>query len=177
MKLRVLFQDEARFGRISDRRRCWGPLPQRPEVGQQVIREYLYSFTAVCPQDGQLASLIMPFVDTEIMSVFLDHTANLFAQDYCLMFLDGAGWHQARDLRIPTNMKLRSLPPYSPELNPVECLWEHLRENHFSNRVMTSLDEVEDVLCRAIRQLIQNPDQVRSMTNFDWINTISLTAN
>jgi len=177
MKVRVLFQDEGRFGRISDRRRCWGPLPKRPEVGQQVIREYIYSFAAVSPQDGQLASLIMPTADTEIMSVFLAHTADLFAKDYCLMFLDGAGWHKARDLRIPSNLKLLPLPPYSPELNPVECLWDYLRENHFSNRVMTCLDEVEEVLCLAVRQLIQNPDRVRSMTNFNWINTISLAAN
>jgi transposase len=146
-------------------------------VGQQVIREYIYSLAAVCPQDGQLASLIMPAVDTEIMSVFLAHTANLFAGDYCLMFLDGAGWHQARDLRVPPTIRLLALPPYSPELNPVECLWDHLRENYFANRVMTSLDEVEMLLCDALQRLIHNPDQVRSMTNFDWINTICLTAN
>jgi putative transposase len=177
MKVRVLFQDEGRFGRISDRRRCWGPLPKRPEVSSQVIREFIYSLTAVCPQDGQLASLIMPTVDTEIMSIFLAHTAQIFRGDFCLMFLDGAGWHRAHELRVPETMRLLPLPPYSPELNPVEGIWLHLRENYFGNRTLHSLDEVEDRLCQALHHLIHHPDLVRSITNYPWINTICLTAN
>jgi len=177
MKFRVLFQDEGRFGRISDRRRCWGPLPRRPEVGQQVIREYIYSLAAVCPWDGQLAALIMPTVDTEIMSIFLAHTAEVFQGDYCLMFLDGAGWHKARELRIPPNLRLLPLPPYSPELNPVEHLWDYLRENHFANHALQSLDEVEELLMQALHHLILKPELVRSMTSYNWLNTIPLTAN
>ena len=177
MKVRVLFQDEARFGRISDQRRCWAPLPRRPEVGQQVIREFIYSLAAVSPCDGGLASLIMPTVDTEIMSLFLAHTARIFQGDYCLMFLDGAGWHHAQELRVPPSIRLLPLPPYSPELNPVEGIWDHLRENHFANRVMTSLEEVEELLCQALHQLILQPDSVCSMTNYPWLNTICLTSN
>lgn len=177
MKVRVLFQDEGRFGRISDRRRCWGPLPKRPIVGSQVIREYIYSLTAVCPENGQISSLIMPTVDTEIMSIFLSHTANVFEGDFCLMFLDRAGWHRSNELRVPKSMRLLPLPPYSPELNPVEGVWEYLRENYFGNRPLKSLDEVEDRLCQAIRSLIQSPELVRSITNYPWFNTICLTAN
>lgn len=177
MKIRILFQDEGRFGRINDRRRCWGPLPKRPEVGCQVIREYIYSLAAVCPWDGQLATLIMPTVDAEIMSIFLAHTANLFHEDYCLMFLDGAGWHRANALRVPPNIRLLPLPPYSPELNPVEHLWDYLRENHFANRALNSLDEVEKLLCQSLHQLIFSPDLVRSMTAFNWLITIPLTSN
>lgn len=177
MKVRIFFQDEGRFGRISDRRRCWGPLPRRPEVGQQVIREYIYSLAAVCPWDGQLSTLVMPWVDAEIMSIFLAHTAKLFPEDYCLMFLDGAGWHRANELKVPPNIRLLQLPPYSPELNPVEHLWDYLRENFFSNRALQSLDEVEELLMQALRHLIFNPELVRAMTNFRWLNTISLTSN
>jgi hypothetical protein len=86
MKVRVLFQDESRFGRISGQRHCWGPSPKRPVVGQQVIRQFIYSLAAVCPEDCQLASLIIRTVDAEIMSLFLDHTAQLFQGEYCLMF-------------------------------------------------------------------------------------------
>ena len=177
MRTRVLFQDEARFGRISDRRRCWGPRPQRSVVGQQVIRESVYSLAAICPADGQMATLVMPTADAEIMSLFLRHTAEVFAGDYCLMFLDGAGWHLARELDIPPTIRLLCLPPYSPELNPVEVLWKHLRENYFGNRVMTSLDEVEDRLCQAWHDLIQHPETVQSFAEFQWIKTICLTAN
>lgn len=174
MKVRVLFQDESRFGRISDRRRCWGPFPKRPVVGQQVIREFVYSLAAVCPQDGQLASLIMPTVDAEIMSIFLEHTAELFQGDYCLMFLDGAGWHRAGELRIPNTIRLLPLPPYSPEVNPVEGIWDHLRENYFGNRVMNNLEEVEDLLCHALHHLMHRRELVKSMTDYPWLNTLSL---
>ena len=177
MRVRILFQDEGRFGRISDRRRCWGPLPKRPEVGTQVIREFVYSVTAVCPEDGHLASLIMPTVDTEIMSIFLAHTASIFQGDYCLMFLDGAGWHTAHELRVPETMRLLPLPPYSPELNPVEGIWDHLRENYFGNRPLSSLDEVEDRLCQGFEHLFCHPEIVSSITNYPWLNTISLTSN
>ena len=91
MPIRLLFQDEGRFGRISDLRRCWAPLPSRPVAGHQVIREYVYAMTAVSPQDGRLTSLIMPWVDAETMSIVLAHTEQTFAGDFCLMLLDGAG--------------------------------------------------------------------------------------
>ena len=175
--MRILFEDEGRFGRISDYKRCWGPLPKRPEVGQQVVRESVFTLAAVCPADGKTASLIMPWVDTEVMSIFLAHTAEQFRGDFCLLFMDGAGWHHAHELRIPDSLRLLFLPPYSPELNPVELLWDHLRENHISNRVFDTLSEVEEALCHGLSYLINNPDIVHSMTNFPWLNTLCLTEN
>lgn len=177
IRVRLLFQDESRFGRISDHRRCWAPLPMRPLVSQQVVREFLYVMAAVSPSDGQLASLIMPWVDTEIMSIFLAHVTKEFSEDFCLIFLDGAGWHKADELRIPKNMKILFLPPYSPELNPVESLWEHLRKNYFGNRVFGSLQELENCLCQALNNLINQPQTVKSLTNYDWLNTLCLTYN
>ena len=70
-----------------------------------------------------------------------------------------------------------SVPPYSPELNPVEHLWEHLRENYFGNRVLPSLSAVTDRLCEGLRDLDQQPEQIKSLTCFDWINTLSLTLH
>jgi hypothetical protein len=137
-----LFQDEGRFGRINDTRRCWAPLPTRPVVGQQVVREYLYGFVAVSPFDGRCASLILPWVDAQTMSIFLRHAAQEFCDTFCLMLLDGAGWHHARDLVLPENLRLLFLPPYSPELNPVEHIWDYLRENHFGNDALPTLEAV-----------------------------------
>jgi hypothetical protein len=176
-KLRVLFEDEGRFGRISDTRRCWVPISNRAVVGHQVIREYIYSLTAVSPLDGQLASLIMPWVDSDIMSIFLSYTAREFPEDFCLMFLDGAGWHRANNLRVPMSMKLIWLPPYSPELNPTEHVWDHIRENYFGNHIFESLDEVEEMLCNAFTDLAKQTDLVRSLTCFDWINALCMTSN
>jgi len=175
MPVRLLFQDEGRFGRISDHRRCWAPLPVRPAVGSQVVRQYVYAFVALCPFEGRLASLILPWSDTASMSIFLAHVARQFPDQFCIMVLDGAGWHHASDLRIPPNMALLFLPPYSPELNPVEHVWEHIRENNFRNDALASLDQVEERLMEGIRQLIGDPQTVINMTLFNWIKTISLT--
>jgi hypothetical protein len=91
LPVRLLFQDEAHFGRLSDHRRRWAPGPSRPTVGQQVIREYIYALAAVSPSDGRLSSLVLPWVDAETMSIFLAQTALNFPDQYCLMLLDGAG--------------------------------------------------------------------------------------
>ena len=177
MPVRVLFQDEASFGRISDRRRCWAPLPTRPIVGHQVVREYVYALAAVCPHDGQLVSLVMPWLDSETMAVFLEHTAQQFADEFCIMLLDGAGWHRANDLRVPQTMRLVPLPPYSPELNPGEHIWDHLRENALKNKAFEFLDDVVDTLCSGLKTLHNEPSVVQSLTCFDWINTLSMTYN
>jgi hypothetical protein len=149
----------------------------RPIVAQQVIREFIYAVAAIDPFHGDMSSLVMPWVDTEVMSIFLTHTAELFPNTFCIMFLDGAGWHTAKELRIPSNMKLIWLPPYSPELNPAEHIWRYMRENDFGNDHFDSLDNVEERLCVSLLRLSQQPDLVKSLTCFDWINTLCMSSN
>jgi len=153
------------------------PLPHRPVIGQQVVREYVYSFVAVCPFDGQMSALTLPWADAATMSILLAHTAQEFAGQFCLMFVDGAGWHVARDLKVPATLRLLPLPPYSPELNPAEHIWDDLRENDFRNDVFENLDAVVDRLGQGIRRLAANPVYVQSLTCFDWIKTIRMTSN
>jgi transposase-like protein len=171
-----MFEDEARFGRINDARRCWAPEGFRPEVPVQMVRQYTYLFGAVSPQDGVLDSLILPEVNAEAMSLFLAEVAERHRQDYILMVLDGAGWHRARELVIPNNMSLVFLPPYSPELNPMEHVWEEMREKWFPNLVFNSLEAVEDRLVEAALDLENHRHKVASITGFDWIVNISLNA-
>ena len=90
--------------------------------------------------------------------------------------LDGAGWHRANDLRIPDNMRLLPLPRYSPELNPVEHLWEEIREKWFPYLVSDSLTGVENRLVEALATLENNPHRVAQITGFDWIISILLNA-
>ena len=148
-----MFQDEARFGRITDPRRCWAPAGVRPEVSAQVVREYEYAFAAVSPHDGSLDTLVLPSVNTEAMSVFLAEVSQRHASEFILMVLDGAGWHRAKRLQGPTNMRLIPLPPWSPQLNPVEHLWDEVREKWFANRVFNSLSAVEEQLMTALKTL------------------------
>jgi transposase len=91
--------------------------------------------------------------------------------------LDGAGWHRAKRLQVPANMQLILLPPWSPQLNPVEHLWDEIREKWFSNRVFASLSAVDEQLVKALVALEINPSQVASITGFPWITHIYLNAN
>ena len=174
--LRLMFQDEARFGRINDPRRCWSPLGVRPQVGVRIVREYTYAFAALSPHDATLDGLVLPEVNALTLSMFLAEVARRHPQDDILMVLDGAGWHRAYDLRIPENIRLLPLPPYSPELNPVEHLWEEIREKWFPNLVSDSLTGVEDRLVEALGALEKNSQRVAQITGFDWIASIPMNA-
>jgi transposase len=174
--IRLMFQDEARFGRINDPRRCWAPKGCRPEVGMQIVREYTYAFGAASPHDGVLDTLVLPVVTAETMSIFLAEVARRHPEEFILMFLDGAGWHRANNLVIPENMKLETLPPYSPQLNPMEHIWDEVREKWFTNEVFESLDGVEDRLVEALAALENDQELVASTTGFDWIINCPMTA-
>jgi hypothetical protein len=163
-------QDEGRFGRISDVRRAWAPLGMRPQAPRQVIRTYLSVFTAVCPALGRMTSLILPWANTEMMNIFLRQVAEDFSDYFILMLADQAGWHVSQNLAVPENMRLIKLPPRSPELNPSEQIWEELREKNFANKACRDLEEVEDTLCQGLNDLARNPEKLRSMTNFPYLN-------
>ena len=172
-----MFQDEARFGRMSDSRRCWAPAGVRPEVSAQVVREYEYAFAAVSPHDGTLDSLVLPAVHAEAMSIFLHEVSQRHPNELILMVLDGAGWHKAKRLLLPANMRLVFLPPWSPQLNPVEHLWDEVREKWFGNRVFDSLSAVEEQLLTALKILEEDSPRVASLAGFDWIGNIPLNAH
>lgn len=177
LPIRLLFQDEARFGRISDPRRCWAPAGVRPEVEVQLVREYEYACAAVCPHDGTLDTLVLPSVNAEAMGVFLAEVSPRHAHEFIVMVLDGAGWHRAQRLQVPSNMRLLPLPPWSPPLNPVEHLGDEVREKWFANRVFHSMNALEDQLVAALTTLEADPQRVASLTGFDWIRSIPLNAN
>jgi transposase len=96
--------------------------------------------------------------------------AGEFRNFFILMLMDRAGWHRSAALRIPENLRIIPLPPHCPELNPAEHIWDEVRENRFHNRAFGSLDEVEDELCAGLVTLADNPDRVRSLTSFPYLN-------
>ena len=104
-----------------------------------VSQEYTYAYAAVSVTDGKMDSLILPYVNGDCMQIFLDEMAARYPSHRMIMVLDGAGWHRNKSLIIPDNIRLLRLPPYSPELNPVEHLWDDLREKAFHNLVFDSL--------------------------------------
>ena len=154
-----MFQDEGRFGLLGTPRRCWAPTGIRPIVGARLERKFSYAFAAVSPHDGVMDSLILPWVNAEMMSLFLDTVAQRHADEFVVMVMDQAGWHIAGQLVVPQNMRVLLLPAYSPELNPAEHIWKALREDCFANTVFTSLGAVEDVLSAGLLSMESNPSR------------------
>lgn len=174
--LRLMFEDEARFGRMSNPIGCWAPAGCRPEVPTPRVREYTHVFGSVCPQDGELISLILPHADTSAMSLYLAEVSRRHPHEHILMFLDRAGWHRAKALVVPPNLTLDWLPPYSPQCNPQELVWREVRRHPFGNHDCRSMRTVEQALVRRLRQLETSPDRIRSLTGFDWIVNVVLNA-
>ena len=112
----------------------------------------------------------MPVANAQTLQVQLDELSrNLHADCHMLLILDGAGWHKSQALRIPDNLTLLHLPPYAPELNPVELVWHEMRQRYLSNRVYADLQELDLALEDAWRRLSDDPERLRQLTNFDWI--------
>ena len=174
--MRVMFQDEARFGRVDLPHRCWAPKGLRPRCPSQIIREYIYAYSAVSPCDGMIDSLIAPWAESDVMGIFLRQVSERFSDDYVVMFMDKAAWHTAGKLEVPRNVRLEFLPPYSPQLNPTEMLWKEIREKWFCNRVFASLDAVENRLMDALTSLNKDPETVKTISSFDWIITCLMKA-
>ena len=165
--IRLMFQDEAGFGRINKPKMCWCPKGVRPSVPCHHIREYEYLYGAVEPMTGENFFLIMPYCNTECMNIFLDELSKQYPDDEILMACDGAAWHKSKAMQVPKNIKLLSIPPYTPEMNPIEQIWRELRTQGFRNEVFATLEKVVDRLCQTINNL--TPETVSSITKRDWI--------
>ena len=103
------------------------------------------------------------------MSIFLDEVSKQYPDDYILMVADNAPWHKSNGLVIPENMEIFPLLPYTPELNPIEMIWDEIREKFFKNKLFKTLSAVSDKLYEAIVHLINNKNIVKSITMWDWI--------
>jgi len=132
-----------------------------------VSQQYTYAYAAVSVSDGILDSLILPHVNGACMQLFINEIAARHPGERVVLVMDGAGWHQG--LTEPTNMLLVKLPPYSPELNPVEHIWDEVREKYFHNRVFDSLQALEDHLVTALSEMEQDHERVRSIVAWPWI--------
>ena len=165
-----MFQDEAGFGRINKPKYCWCSEGVRPEVPCHHIREYRYAYGAVEPLTGESFFLVMPYCNTICMNVFLEELSKTYRDDLIVMVCDGAAWHKAKAMKIPDNIKIIHIPPYTPEMNPIEQIWRELRTQGFRNEVFATLDKVVDRLCETINGL--TPEIVTSITLRDWIYKI-----
>jgi transposase len=170
-EVRVYFQDEARFGTQGTITRVWAPKGSRPRAVRQNGREWLYVLIAVCAGTGTASALIMPELNTAVVNLFLEQVArDLPAGVHAVLIWDGAGFHTGRDLVVPGNVSLIRLPPYSPELNPVENLWHYLRSHHWSNREYDGYKALQEEAVRSVRTVCQDAEKLKTICNADYVN-------
>jgi DDE superfamily endonuclease len=186
--IEIWFQDEARVGQQGGHAYIWarlakgsvrrsrmegqgeGPIGARPLMVRDNRHDSAYIFGAICPQRGVGAAMITPAANTEMMNLHLAEISTQVAQDaIAVLTCDGAGWHQPGGaLVVPDNIVLLRLPPYSPELNPMENVWDYLRQNKLSALVWDSYDEIVAACKTAWDWLITDPARITSIGSREW---------
>ncbi len=122
-----------------------------------------YLFGAICPARGSGAALVMPYVGIDVMNQHLvEIGTNVSPGAIALVLFDCAGWHKSPKLTIPENVVLMKLPPYAPELNPTENIWQYLRTNALANSVWETYDDIVDACGQAWNGLVAKPDVIAS---------------
>lgn len=152
--------------------RQWAKRGTRPRQPADQRYESAYLFGAICPARGTGAALALPYADTEAMQLHLDEIARFVARGaHAVLLLDRAGWHTTTALAVPRNITLILLPSRAPELNPVENVWQHLRQTWLSNRVFETYEEIIDAACDAWNRLIAQPHTITSIGSREWAST------
>lgn len=168
-EIELWFQDEARVGQKNKITRRWARRGTRPSAPHDQRTQSAYIFGAICPAKGKGAGLVMPRCDSEAMTAHLAEISATVAPDaHAVILMDRAGWHLSGALEVPDNITLMPLPSRSPELNPVENVWQYLRENWLSNHVFESYDDILDHCCAAWNRLIERPWKIMTIGLRDW---------
>lgn len=165
----LMFQDEGRFGRMTDVYNCWCPVGTRPVLKKALEREYTYVYSSVAPATGDNFSLILLYACNNNMKIYLERLSKEFSNYRIVLAMDGASWHGEANLENIDNISIIHQPPYSPEVNPVEHLWKYVRENYFGNKYWKTMDELELYLVEIFAELHKEKEMLSSLTNYEWI--------
>ena len=172
--MEVWFTDEARVGQQGTITRVWAKRGSRPRATRNRRYEWAYLFGAICPQRSTGAAIIMPEVNIEAMNEHLaEISRRISVGAIAVLVLDGAGWHTSPRLDLPDNIVLLPLPAYSPELNPIENVWEFLRANFLSHCVWDTYDAILDACQSAWNKLMQMPERIASITRRTWAKPVA----
>ena len=168
--LEIWFQDGARVGQQGTLTRIRAKRGIRPCIPLDTRNKWSYIFGAARPGRGTAAGLILPCVNAEAMKLHLAELARTVATDaHALLIVDGAGWHGAKDPRVPDNITLLKLPLYAPELNPMENVWQYLRTSKLAITVFDTHDEIFDKCFDAWNFFANDPERINSITHRGWI--------
>jgi hypothetical protein len=157
-----------RLGHKNKITRRWARRGPRPRAVADLRTKSAYLFGAICPARGAGAAIVMPHADSRAMQHHLDEIARLCPKAHAVVVLDQAAWHTTEKLRIPDHLSLLPLPPKSPELNPVENVWQFLRQNKLSNRVFGGYEAIVAAACDAWNSLVADPKRITSSETRAW---------
>lgn len=149
----MFFFDEARFGTHSNVGHGWFRTGTRSTVKAKIGYKNFYLYGAANPASGEHFELILPAVNTACMNIYLEEFAKTLGDRKAIVIMDGAGWHKAKGLIVPNNIEIVYLPPYSPELNPVERLWLYIKQGLIKNRIYETLNALENAVANFITNL------------------------
>jgi hypothetical protein len=168
--IELWFEDEARIGQKGRVTQVWYQRGIRPRGLRDHRFASAHLFGAVCPERGQGVALVLPEADTAAMNLLLAELAQaLPARTHAVLVLDRAGWHLSDGLQIPSSITLAHLPSHAPELNPVEKVWQYLRDRWLSLLVLPDYRAVLDAACHAWNALCAEPGRLHSLTSFPWL--------
>lgn len=149
--------------------RLWARKGTRPRQPADQRYQNAYLFGAICPAKGKGAALMLPYANRQAMQLHLDEISRHVAcTAHAVLLMDRAGWHTTGQLKVPENITIILLPPRSPELNPVENIWQYMRQNWLSNRVFDTYDAIIGAGCEAWNKLLKQPEIITSIGMREW---------
>jgi transposase len=167
--IEIWWQDESRIGQQGSLSRVWASKGTRPRVVRQ--RQFLstYIFGAVCPDRDLGCALVLPECNAGMTQLHLKQISEHIQEGYHgIVLMDRASWHTTEALNIPENITLMPLPPYSPELNPMEQVWQQLRKIKLSNTVFKDYDDILDSCCEAWNCFCDEDGNIQNLCTRDW---------
>ena len=169
--MEIWFQDECRVGQQNTITRIWAPKGTRPRAIRQRQFTSTYIFGAVCPSKNKASALILPECNTQTFQLHLDEISSQVDQNkHAVVIIDQARWHLAKALTIPANITLLPLPPYSPELNPMEQVWEFKKQRYLANRAFKDYEDILEACTKAWNSFLRIPGKIQSLCTRAWAN-------
>ncbi len=166
----LYFFDESRFETHSNIvGHGWFEKGRRTALKYNLGYKNFYLYSSVNPLNGNNFSLILPNVDTVNFNVFLKEFVKTLGTKEAIIIVDGASWHRSKALDIPENVKIIIQPPYSPELNPVEKLWQYIKRHTIKNRLFEKLSLIENSICEMLKSMTKQ--QLMTICNANYIKS------
>lgn len=169
-KVSIWFQDESRFGEKKPFTGVWQLKGTKLELIKQIGFSVTYIFGAINPLTGERSAFVCSDCNTDVMNIHLQQiSASIPSDSHTILVVDQASWHsKSTTLKIPKNISLLDLPPYSPQINPIEKLWQWLKDNYFYNLIIDNKENIDGIVCDIWNKLTN--EVVKSVCYRKWLD-------